>query len=440
MKRNVIPSDGMIITEDTEFAPGVYTLPNGVSIGADHVTVQGSGTVIISAQQEGVGIRVDGHKGITIRDLALSGYYHAIRCDNCGDLTIESIKVRDTWEIEGIDTFLYLWLPVAQVYGGAILLHGVDGGVVRRCDLQHQLNGLLLYNCDHLTVEDNNASFNSGWGVYLSRTNDSLFQNNRFDFCNRLYRRPEDGSIRAEADTAGMVLVKGSSRNRFLKNTCIGGGDGIFLCGYEHPGVNEPCNDNLFEENDCRLSPNNAIEATFSKGNIFRRNDCSRSNYGFWMGYSWDNVLEDNLVEFNRWAGIAIEHGFDFTIRNNRIRLNGDGVRLWTRGGVVVAYWPGHETTYNFVFADNLFESNTIGFNAYSGADSMDQPCHDFVVRGNQFKDNRIGARYGRVENCTLTENTFTANVIAAVELEGQPGVTTDGNHFEGNAAEIVQK
>lgn len=440
MKRNVIPSDGMIITEDTEFAPGVYALPNGVSIGADHVTVQGSGTVIISAQQEGVGIRVDGHKGITIRDLALSGYYHAIRCDNCGDLTIESIKVRDTWEIEGIDTFLYLWLPVAQVYGGAILLHGVDGGAVRRCDLQHQLNGLLLYNCDHLTVEDNNASFNSGWGVYLSRTNDSLFQNNRFDFCNRLYRRPEDGSIRAEADTAGMVLVKGSSRNRFLKNTCIGGGDGIFLCGYEHPGVNEPCNDNLFEENDCRLSPNNAIEATFSKGNIFRRNDCSRSNYGFWMGYSWDNVLEDNLVEFNRWAGIAIEHGFDFTIRNNRIRLNGDGVRLWTRGGVVVAYWPGHETTYNFVFADNLFESNTIGFNAYSGADSMDQPCHDFVVRGNQFKDNRIGARYGRVENCTLTENTFTANVIAAVQLEGQPGVTTDGNHFEGNAAEIVQK
>ena len=158
------------------------------------------------------------------------------------------------------------------------------------------------------------------------------------------------------------------------------------------------------------------------------------------MGYSWDNVLEDNLVEFNRWAGIAIEHGFDFTIRNNRIRLNGDGVRLWTRGGVVVAYWPGHETTYNFELTDNLFESNTIGFNAYSGADSLDQPCHDFVVRGNQFKDNRIGARYGRVENCTLTENTFTANVIAAVQLEGQPGVTTDGNHFEGNAAEIVQK
>ena len=439
MKRNVIPSDGMIITEDTEFAPGVYALPNGVSIGADNVTVQGSGTLIISAQQEGVGIRVEGRSGITIRDLALSGYYHAIRCDVCRDVTIESIKVRDTWEIEGIDTFLYLWLPIEQVYGGAILLHGVDGGVVRRCDLQHQLNGLLLYNCDHLTVEDNNASFNSGWGVYLSRTNDSLFQNNRFDFCNRLYRRPEDGSIRAEADTAGMVLVKGSSRNRFLKNTCIAGGDGIFLCGYEHPGVKEPCNDNLFEENDCRLSPNNAIESTFSKGNIFRRNDCSRSNYGFWMGYSWDNVLEENIVEFNRWAGIAVEHGFDFVLKNNRIRLNGDGVRLWTRGGVI-EHWQGHEVTYNFTLTDNLFESNTIGFNAYTGANTPDLSCHDFDVRGNTFKDNRIGARYGRVENCTLSDNTFTDNVVAAVQLEGNPGVSTDGNRFEGNAAEIVQK
>lgn len=58
------------------------------------------------------------------------------------------------------------------------------------------------------------------------------------------------------------------------------------------------------------------------------------------MYYSWDNVPEDNLVEFNREAGIAIEHGLRLHRPNNRIRLNGDGVRLWTRGGVVVA--AGH--------------------------------------------------------------------------------------------------
>mgnify|MGYP005843116175 FL=1 len=233
------------------------------------------------------------------------------------------------------------------------------------------------------------------------------------------------------------MLVKASSRNRFIRNSCLCGGDGIFIAGYEHPGKSDPCNDNLFEENDCRLSPNNAIEATFSKGNIFRRNDCSRSNYGFWMGFSWENVLEDNLIEFNRWAGIAVEHGFDFTIHNNRIRLNGEGVRLWTRGGVV-AYWPGHEVTYNFTMTDNLFESNMMGVHAYTGDDSPDHDCHHFHLRNNTFRDNRVGVRYGCVRACTLHHNVFEANIVTAVALDGTPEVEMTGNRFIGNASEIT--
>ncbi|MFQ3566172.1 MAG: right-handed parallel beta-helix repeat-containing protein [Aggregatilineales bacterium] len=437
MKTDVIPTDGMVITEDTEFAPGVYPLSNGIIIGADNLTVRGRNTLIVKLTQEGTAITAQGCSGITIRNLAISGFYHGVRCDDCRDVTIEALRVRSTYEIEGIDTFLYLWLPIEKTYGGAILLHRVEGGTVRGCDVQHQMNGILLYNCQNLIVEKNNASFNSGWGVYLSRTNDSLVQDNQFDFCNRLYRRPEDGSIRAEADSAGIVLVKASSRNRFLRNTCIGGGDGIFVAGYEHPGQIDPCNDNLFEDNDCRLSPNNAIESTFSKGNVFRRNDCSRSNYGFWMGYSWENVLEDNTVEFNRWAGIAVEHGFDFQVRGNRIRLNGDGVRLWTRGGSVLQYWPGHEVTHNFTFTDNLFESNMVGFSGYTDDTVPDAECYGFHLRGNTFHDNRVGARFSRVRDCTLSDNTFRGNVEAAVRLIGAPGVTLGDNRFEDNAVDV---
>ena len=39
----VIPTDGMIITQDTTFEPGVYVLPNGVSIGASGVTLNLNG-------------------------------------------------------------------------------------------------------------------------------------------------------------------------------------------------------------------------------------------------------------------------------------------------------------------------------------------------------------------------------------------------------------
>ena len=259
MRENVIPTDGMIITESVRFAPGVYAVPSGVTIAADDVTVEGDQTLLVSAGHEGAGITVSGRSGVFIRNLALSGFYHGIRANECQNLTIEGVKVRDTWEIPGIDTFLYLWLPIEQVYGGALLLHHVTGAAVRNCDFQHQLNGVLLYGCREVTVERVNASFNSGWGVYLSGSSDCVLADNQLDFCNRLFRR-DDGSIRVEADAAGIVMVKGSSRNQILRNSCLCGGDGIFIAGYEHPGVHESCSDNLFEDNDCRLSPNNAIE------------------------------------------------------------------------------------------------------------------------------------------------------------------------------------
>jgi parallel beta-helix repeat protein len=270
----------------------------------------------------------------------------------------------------------------------------------------------------------------------MSATSDSLIAGNQHDFINRLYRRPENGSIRVEADAAGIVMVKGSSRNRMLKNSCLCGGDGIFVAGYEHPGVHESCSDNLFEDNDCRLSPNNAIESTFSGGNVFRRNDCSRSNYGFWMGYSWDNVLEDNTVEFNRWVGIAVEHGYNFTIRNNTIKLNGEGVRLWTRGGAVTPFLPGYEVTHHFTLEDNLFETNRIGFWGYTGEETQ-ALCHNYHLRGNTFKDNRVGVQLARILDSSVEGNRFEGNVEAAIRVKGEPGVTIGENDFSDNREQL---
>ena len=173
----------------------------------------------------------------------------------------------------------------------------------------------------------------------------------------------------------------------------------------------------LFEDNDCRLSPNNAIESTFSGGNIFRRNDCSRSNYGFWMGYSWDNKLEENTVEFSRFVGMAIEHGYDFTIKNNLLRNNGEGIRLWTRGGPVVDYFPHQQVSYRFQIEANTFELNRIGFHGYTPDDIEDTLCHDFHLKQNTFRDNQIGAWFERVKACSAIDNAFENNLIENLKL-----------------------
>ncbi|MBI1279258.1 MAG: hypothetical protein GC179_14115 [Anaerolineaceae bacterium] len=437
MLENVIPVDGMVITEDTRFAPGVYPMSKGLIINVDNVTIEAEGVLLVDMSHKGIALQAESRKGITVKGLSTSGFNHGLRFDHCENITIEDVRARDTDEIEGIDEFLYLWRPIDEVYSGAILLNDVMGGVVKNCDLQHQMNGLLLYACSNLTVENNNASFNSGWGIYMSACNDNVIQDNRLDFCNRVYRRPENGSIRVEADAAGIVMVMSSCRNKILRNSCLCGGDGIFVAGCTPQGDRTSCDDNLFEDNDCRLSPNNAIESTFSRGNIFRRNDCSRSNYGFWMGYSWDNVVEDNHIEFNRWVGIAIEHGHGFTIRNNRILSNGEGIRLFTRGGLTLESWKGWEVSFDFGIENNRIEKNNIGFNGYTGAEIVGQNGRDYRINQNTFQDNRVGAKFFRIDDSRLTENRFVGNVEKAIALVDNPLVELVNNHFEANPIDV---
>jgi parallel beta-helix repeat protein len=438
MNENVIPLDGLRLTEDTRLAPGVYSLSQGLVVDADNVTLDGVGALLVNQDHRGVGIRAEGRRGITLRGVSLSGFYHGIRLDHCQDVIVEQVTVRNTTEIAGIDTFLYLWNPIDQAYSGAILLHDVQRGIVRGCDVHHQMNGVLLYGCMDVKVEKNNASFNSGWGVYLNASSRNTVEENQLDFCNRLYRRPENGSIRVEADAAGIVLVEGSHANRLLRNSCLCGGDGIFIAGYDHKGGKRPCSDNLIDGNDCRLSPNNAIESTFSQGNIFRHNDCSRSNYGFWMGYSWDNVIEENTVEFSRFVGIAVEHGRGFAIRNNKILRNGEGVRLFTRGGETLTQWPGWEVSRDFSIEDNLFETNGIGFNAYTGPEIVGQDGYGYVLKNNMFRDNRTGVRLHRVYDCQVEDNTFVGHVEQALLLIDRPGVRLGANRFENNRLDVA--
>jgi parallel beta-helix repeat protein len=430
--QTVTPTDGMEIREDTRLTPGVYVLPRGLRIAADGVTLDATGATLVGTGQ-GIAVHVEGRRGVTVRGLSALRYTWGIRADDCDDFTVTGCTITRTAELEPFQYFLYLWKPVEESYGGAILLNNVRGGLIAENDLQHQQNGVLLYNCRDLTVRDNNASFNSGWGVYLSGSSDNRIERNTLDFCNRVYRR-ESGVERLEADAAGLVMVRGSSRNQVLKNMCRGGGDGIFIAGYEHPGVIEPCNDNVFEENDCSYSPNNAIESTFSQGNVFRRNICSKSNYGFWLGFSWENVLEDNLIEDNFIAGVAAEHAHTLTFRGNEIRRNREGIRLWTRGIAVLEYWPGYEVSYDFDVEGNLFEENFLGFNGYTGKTTVDARCHDYRLRGNTFVRNRVGVRLAQIDGATVQGNTFTGQTVAAVQVEDSERVALDGNTFEDNA------
>ncbi len=426
----VIPTDGMIVREDTTFLPGVYHLPNGITVDADNVTLDGNSALLIGSNREGTGITLRGRASVIVRGLKLREYFHGISALSCKGLMIACNQITSTAEVPANTIFLDIWKTADESYGGAILLQDCVRTIVEDNDVQHQQNGILTYGCDNLTVRHNQCSYNSGFGIHLYGTSGSLFEENSADYCCRFEPRESGmGGLHyghMGADAAGFLVVNASCRNIFRRNTARLGGDGFFLAGLALDGRKVGCNDNLFEENDASLCPNIAFEATFSSGNVFRSNYADRCNYGFWLGFSWDATVENNRILMNRQAGIAVENGHGFKVRGNSFQGNGHGILIWSKYvGEFAAAFPESLTSYDWSIEKNTFTRNGKGIRIAADQDHgirnmPEEVCgkperrpYAHVIRKNDIQDNRVGIELHSVERTTVEENTLNRNVEA---------------------------
>jgi len=438
----MVPANGMVMRSNTRLEPGVYVLPDGLTIDADNVTLDGNGATLIGVDRKGAGVTVRNHAGVTIRNVRLREYAHGIVARQCQKLTVEANHVTSTAEVDTYSLFLTIGRQSDDPYGGGILLDHVDDGQIVDNDVQHQMNGLLTYHCNRLSVLRNLASYNSGFGIHLHHTCDSLFEGNWADYCCRW--EPRDKSAdkprgvtgqgcvgHMGAYAAGFVIVEASCRNVFRRNAARLGGDGFFLAGGVRKGENLGCNDNLFEFNDGSLSPNIAFEATFSRGNIFRNNWADRCNFGFWLGCSEGYVLEGNRMLYNRQAGVAADHAASFQVRGNDFQSNGHGILTWTTYNEGLHATSGDQfVSRGWTIEGNKFYKNDFGIAIRADRDHGIRPVapeisgkaqmrpHDHVIRENDIQDNRVGIQLFCADRTVIERNKINKNVEADVRCE----------------------
>lgn len=170
--------DEVRISRNTQLEPKIYLLPAGIMIDADDVTLNGNAATIIGVDKTNHGISVSGRKNITLKNLRLLNYYHGISIQNSSDIEISNCAVTGTAETPPNTQFLDIWKPAHDAYGAGIFLHEVTAAKIHDNDLQHQMNGLLTYQCKRLDVTNNLANYCSGFGFHLFGTCDSTFANN----------------------------------------------------------------------------------------------------------------------------------------------------------------------------------------------------------------------------------------------------------------------
>src|SRR5688572_23581930 len=101
----ITPTDGLTITADTTFAPGVYHFPQGITIAADNITLNGNGALLIGRTHTSRGVTLENHHNVTLNTLPLQGYYHGLYAHRCRQLTITNCHIRDTAELPANSRF-----------------------------------------------------------------------------------------------------------------------------------------------------------------------------------------------------------------------------------------------------------------------------------------------------------------------------------------------
>ena len=405
--------DGLRISQDTQLEPRVYMLPEGITIDSDDVVLDGRGATLLGVGQQGAGIRVSGRKNLVIKNLRLLNYYHGISIRKSRDIEIHNCSLTGTAEIQPNTLFLDIWKPAADAYGGAIYLEQVTNARIHDNDLQHQMNGILSYQCKGLEVKNNVANYCSGFGFHLFETSDSTYINNYADYCCRYYL--SGSSSHLGADAAGFLIVFKSRNNVFSRNYARLGGDGFFLAGLTPDGIDVGCNNNLFEGNDASYSPNNAFEGVFSKGNAYQGNKANHSNYGFWLGFSSDCTLEDNQIHGNHQAGVAVENGINFKVLANDIQNNHHGILIWTRFYDFLKTVPDiNPTSRDWLIERNKLLQNKkairIAANQNHGVRGLDRDLsdiapHNHAIQKNTIQRNIIGIELEKAKDTQMNEN-----------------------------------
>jgi parallel beta-helix repeat protein len=371
---------GLVITRSVRVAPKTYHLPAPASVDSavivirgDDITVDFTGVTLEGSARDadpdvraGVAIRVDGGRGVRIRNARVRGYKVGIVARKTRDLMLADNDLSDNWKprlFSGIGhESLVDWLSYHRNekdewlrFGAAAYLVDVKGGEIRGNRVERGMNGILLVRSDSLRLWNNVVSFNSGIGFGLYRSSDNTITHNHADYNVRGYSH---GYYKRGQDSAALLMYEQSCRNVVAYNSMTHSGDGLFLwAGQSTMDTGEGgANDNLFYGNDFSFAPTNGMEATFSR-NTFIANRIEGSDHGLWGGYSFDSKVIGNDFRRNR-VGVAIEHGQNNDVSYNRFTGDTTAIYLWANR-IEPSDWgyPKHRDTRSrdYRVAENIF-------------------------------------------------------------------------------------
>lgn len=416
-------SDNMDVQSNTQLKilGGVYNIQDQGNDGliriqnVHHVLVDGDSVFVDGLTYTGCLIRIENSDSVIIRNFPLAmHFFYAVRVINSTNVRIEN----NNFSLNKSDSagWINIWAGPNAALGGGILLEDSRNIGIHYNLLKEQNDGIAAYACKHLEINGNDLSWNTAFGIRLYFSDSSSVHHNLA----RHIRKPNTNP----AGCAGLLMI-GSRENGVFYNDFSQSENGIYQDQYQYSGI---ASNSVIAYNECSGALHTALTSLYSGGNELRANVCSYSLRGMVLDYSFNTVIDSNIIMENHHSGISIDRGFQNRIRNNFLSANPIGIDLHEDPPV-----PGYNAQHSrsTMIYRNAFTVNHVALQA-SDSDSL-------LVLENGFEKNYTGIVLdGSSTGDTLSLNLFDRSLEYEIRNVAAEDIYAGNNTFYFNDTTLI--
>jgi parallel beta-helix repeat protein len=305
----------------------------------------------------------------------------------------------------------------SDLFEGGIKLVNVQNCYIYNNVIRGNYYYSIRFENSHQNTIKNNNAFATRWSFWLSSSDGNTLEDNTLSNC-------------------GIAFYFSDSTTTILKNNVMSG-CGIYMVGYL---IAHFASHSIDTTNTVNGKPvyywKNRNGGTVPAGagqvilgyctNVNVENQIvNDGSVGIILGYSWNNIISNNIAKNNKLEGMILMYSYSNTISDNNVSQNGDyGIRLldYSHKNKLLNNSFISNGNIGIVLAhsnENIVKNNTCLKNP-SGM-SIVYSQSNTIVENNCNNNNEYGINLGSSTDIILDDNIIKSNMVSGIELFQSP-------------------
>ncbi|MDD3811778.1 MAG: NosD domain-containing protein, partial [Bacteroidales bacterium] len=151
----------------------------------ENIIIDGTDVEVTGVAFTGFLFNIENSRNITIRNFhKVEKYFYALSAKQSTDIHV--LDNNFSYNKKDTSGWISIYTGVGEALGGGVLFDRCTDSEISGNLMTQQNDGVALYECDNITVNDNIVNWNCGFGIRMTTTNNCSIHHNDCSHVNRI--------------------------------------------------------------------------------------------------------------------------------------------------------------------------------------------------------------------------------------------------------------